>query len=144
MTRTWIGIASADHVAQARDGGFVQLGHGSAAPLERLSPGDLLVFYCAKKTFTSKEPYQVFAAMGRILPGEPYRVQAARGFHPVRRDMAYYKVTPAPIRPLLTELGFIRDPKRWGLLFHRPVFEIPTRDFDRIAAAMGVDRDAPD
>jgi hypothetical protein len=41
----WIGVVSKEHVARGVAGGFTQLNHGKAAPLERMRAGDGFAFY---------------------------------------------------------------------------------------------------
>ena len=50
MSRYWIGVASADHVAFGVAGGFMQLNHGKAAPLRRVSAGDWIIYYAPQQT----------------------------------------------------------------------------------------------
>jgi hypothetical protein len=57
-------------------------------------------------------------------------------FHPWRRLVEPIPSTEAPIAPLIEELTFIRDKRRWGFVFRRGMFEIGEDDFSRIARAM--------
>lgn len=43
--RYWIGVVSASHVSRGVQGGFAQLCHGKSAPLQRMRPGDWLIYY---------------------------------------------------------------------------------------------------
>jgi hypothetical protein len=140
-TRYWIGVASADHVARGVEGGFCQLSHGKAAPVRRLSPGDWIVYYSPRTSLRGGEPVQAFTAIGRIRPGEPYAFDMGGGFVPVRRDVAFVPSRRAPVRPLVDRLSFIRNKRSWGQAFRRGVVAIDRKDFEIIAAAMGV---APD
>ena len=45
MSRNWLAVASADHVAIGRRGGFMQVCHGKAAPLRRIQPGDTILMH---------------------------------------------------------------------------------------------------
>ncbi|MCB1406453.1 MAG: EVE domain-containing protein, partial [Rhodobacteraceae bacterium] len=45
MTRNWVAVASADHVAIGRRDGFMQVCHGKPGPLSRVQPGDLVAYY---------------------------------------------------------------------------------------------------
>lgn len=63
-------------------------------------------------------------------------------FHPWRSSMDFLEGTAVPARPLVPDLDFIADPKRWGYPFRRGLFEISRADFVRIAAAMGIDWDS--
>ena len=62
----WIGVASRDHVRRGVAGGFCQLGHGKHAPVQRLAPGDRLVYYSPRTALDGGEPVQAFTAIGRI------------------------------------------------------------------------------
>jgi EVE domain len=136
--RYWIGVASRDHVMKGVAGGFCQLGHGKAAPVKRLSPGDWIVYYSPRTTMDEGEPVQAFTAIGRIKPGEPYAGDMDGGFHPVRRDVGFLKAKEAPIRPLLDALSFTKGRSSWGYAFRRGSFAISEADFATIAEAMGV------
>ena len=140
--RHWIGVASADHVARGVEGGFCQLGHGKAAPVRRLSPGDLIVYYSPRKQFQGGDPLQAFTAIGRVRSRDPYAFDMGGGFVPTRRDVEFLPCRSAPIRPLIERLSFIRDKRSWGYAFRSGVVAIDRNDFEIIAAAMAVDVDA--
>ena len=69
----WIAVASANHVARGIAGGFMQVNHGKAAPLKRISPGDLICYYSPVKEFDGTEKLQAFTAIGTIKPGDIYQ-----------------------------------------------------------------------
>lgn len=144
MTRYWIAVASADHVACGVAGGFMQVCHGKQAPLRRLSAGDKIVYYSPTEIFGSKTPLQAFTALGEISAGEPYQVSMAADFQPFRRDVCFdTTATAASIRPLIPHLSFIRDPKRWGYPFRFGLLEISAEDFGLIASAMHSSDETP-
>ena len=141
--RYWIGVASRDHVMKGKSGGFCQLGHGKAAPVKRLQPGDRIVYYSPRTALEGGEPVQIFkvqafTAIGEILSGEPYVSDMGGGFMPTRRDVRWFEAGEAPIRPLLEQLSFTRGQRSWGYAFRRGSFEITAGDYALIAAAMGV------
>ncbi len=43
--KSWIAVASAEHVRLGRSQGFMQVCHGKAAPLRRITPGDAVAYY---------------------------------------------------------------------------------------------------
>ena len=135
----WIGVVSKDHVATGVAGGFTQLGHGKAGPLERMRPGDGFAFYSPRAAHPDGALLQAFTAIGRIGPGEIFQVEAAEGFRPFRRVVEYLPARDAPIRPLIDALTFIRSKQHWGAAFRFGFLRIPEEDFARIAAAMGRD-----
>jgi hypothetical protein len=134
----WIGVASRDHVAIGRAGGFCQLNHGKEAPLRRLSGGDRIVFYSPRTAMKAGEPLQAFTAIGEVLPRPAYRADMGNGFHPFRRDVAFLSMRETPIRPLLQDLSFTRGRPSWGYAFRRGYFEISLDDYAVIAWSAGV------
>ncbi len=59
-------------------------------------------------------------------------------FIPFRKDIEFISAKEADIRPLIDELDFIADKKRWGYKFRFGHFEISKKDFELISLAMGV------
>ena len=136
--RFWIGVASRDHVRHGVAGGFCQLGHGKAAPIRRLSPGDWIAYYSPRDTYPDGAPLQAFTAIGEIASPEPYAVDMGDGFVPTRRDVRFReRAREAPIRPLLDALALTRGKPGWGAVFRRGLVEVSADDFRRIAEAMG-------
>jgi hypothetical protein len=134
--RYWINTVSHDHVIAGMAGGFTQADHGRVNALRRLSMGDLIAFYSPRTRMHNGEPLQRFTAVARVLDDAPYRAQMTPTFHPWRRRAAFVPCTEAPVRPLIGELGFIEDKRRWGFPFRRGLFEIGEKDFGLIAQAM--------
>lgn len=137
MTKYWIGVASRDHAKMGAVHGFCQLGHGKAAPLRRLSPGDRIIYYSSREHLRDGAPVQAFTAIGIVEPGETEAHDMGGGFVAHRRKVTYYKASDAPIRPLLPLLSFTRGRQKWGLVLRRSVFAIDQKDYDIIADAMG-------
>ena len=137
--RYWIGVVSQDHVERGVEGGFAQLCHGKAAPLKQMQTGDWLVYYSPRTSLQDGEPCQSFTAIGRVKNEEPYEFAMSTDFVPFRRDIDFVPCTIASIHPLLDQLSFITDKRHWGYPFRRGHFAIPRVDFERIAAAMGVE-----
>lgn len=136
--RFWVGVASRDHARRGVAGAFAQLGHGKRSPLARMAPGDWIVYYSPRMRFPDGEACRRFTAIAQVSAGDVYRVRMSADFVPYRRAVRFLQADEAPIGPLLQDLGFIRDKRRWGYLFRRGHFEISERDFWLIAAAMGV------
>jgi hypothetical protein len=148
--RYWINTVSRDHVQRGMDGaprqtggigGFTQANHGRPTNLRKLQRGDLMVFYSPRTTYPDGEPLQRFTAFGRIIDDKPYQVEMTPDFHPWRRKVEFLPCTEAPIAPLLADLEFIKDKRRWGFVFRCGLFEIGADDFARIAKAMRVSID---
>ena len=118
-------------------GGFTQLNHGKAGPLERMAAGDGFVFYSPREAYPDGAPLQSFTAIGRIGQGPIYQSDMGEGFKPFRRAVQYFPAQEAGVKPLLDDLTFIRNKTHWGAAFRFGVVRIPEDDFARIAAAMG-------
>jgi hypothetical protein len=142
----WIGVVSRDHVAIGVSGGFTQLSHGKAGPLERMRAGDGFVFYSPRTAYPDGPPLQAFTAIGRIRDGIVYQAVQTNGsnegFRPFRLGVDYLPAQDAPIKPLIDDLSFIRNKSHWGAAFRFGYLRVPESDFARIAAAMGRQFDA--
>ena len=137
----WIGVVSKDHVAIGVGGGFTQLNHGKAGPLERMRAGDGFAFYSPRAAYPDGPPLQAFTAIGRVRDGIVYQAGRAEGegFAPFRLGVDYLPAQDAPIKPLIDVLSFIRSKAHWGAAFRFGFLRVPEADFERIAAAMGRD-----
>jgi hypothetical protein len=137
--KSWIVVASADHVARGLAEGIVQACHGKATPLRRMAPGDGVLCYSPVTAFGGRDRLQAFTAIGRVSPGEPFPFPMIEGWQPFRRRVAWEpEARPAPIRPLLGALAFTAGRANWGAAFRYGLFQIGADDFARIAAAMGI------
>ena len=139
MRNNWIAVACAEHARRGcalPEHGFMQVGHGKRAPLQRVAPGDRVVYYSPTLTMGGKDKCQSFVSIGLVQDGEPYPFDMGGGFVPFRRDVAYVPAREASILPLLPQLGFVRDPQRWGYHFRFGLFKISDADMGVITHAM--------
>jgi hypothetical protein len=134
--RYWINTVSRDHVRAGTEGGFTQANHGRATNLRRLGLGDLIAFYSPRTSYPDGPSLQRFTALAEVIDEQPYQVEMSAGFHPWRRRIRVLPAEEAPIEPLLDQLEFITDRRRWGFVFRRGLFEIGADDFRRIAHLM--------
>ena len=144
MRQNWIAVASADHARRGRDEmkpGFMQVCHGKLAPIKRVLPGDLVVYYAPAVTMGGKDKCQSFVSFGIVEPGEPYAFDMG-GFIPYRRNVRYLEAVETPIAPLLDAFEFVEDRSRWGYKFRFGLFSISDHDMVLIAKAMQVDTTA--
>ncbi|OBC02006.1 EVE domain-containing protein [Mycobacterium sp. 852013-50091_SCH5140682] len=132
----WINTVSRDHVARGVAGGFTQANHGKPHMLRKMARGDWIVFYSPRTTFPDGPPLQAFTAIGQVSDDEPYQAEVAPDLRPWRRAMDFLACEEAPIRPLIDDLDFVEDKKRWGYRFRFGVFEIDEHDFEVIRSAM--------
>jgi hypothetical protein len=136
MSRSWIAVASAEHVRLGRELGFMQVGHGKAAPLRRVLPGDRIAYYSPTVELGGKDKLQAFTAVGVVREGDPYEADMGGGFHPFRRDVTWLKSNETPIRPLLDRLEFSAGVRNWAYQFRFGLFAISEHDMDVISSAM--------
>ncbi|RUW46944.1 MULTISPECIES: EVE domain-containing protein [unclassified Mesorhizobium] len=137
MSAYWIAVASAQHVRRGRQGGFMQVNHGKAAPLRRVRPGDGIVYYSPTTVSGEKDGLQAFTAIGTVREGEPYQGEMGGGFTPFRRDVGWAQAGETPIKPLLERLEFTAGKSNWGYQLRFGLFPISAADFALIARAMG-------
>jgi hypothetical protein len=132
----WINTVSRDHVQQGVRGRFTQANHGKPHMLRRMARGDWIVFYSPRSALSGGESLQAFTAIGQIADDEPYQVEVTPDFVPWRRNVHFVAGNETPIRPLIEDLHFIGDKKRWGYKFRFGVFKIDDHDLDLIRQAM--------
>ena len=133
----WIGVVSRSHVDKAVAGGFTQLNHGKAGPLERMREGDGFAFYSPRFEHPYGAPLQAFTAIGRVGRGAIFQADEGGGLLTFRRAVDYLSANEAPIKPLLGGLSFIRNKAYWGAAFRFGFVKVPEADFALIAGAMG-------
>jgi hypothetical protein len=133
--RCWIAVASRDHVEAAVAGGYIEVNHGKAGPLERMRPGDRVAFYSPRTGAAQGEVLQAFTALGHVADAPLF--QAAAAHQPFRRAVRWEGTSPAPVRPMLEHLEFVRNKRHWGAAFRFGYLRVGRDDFARIAAAMG-------
>ena len=137
----WIAVASANHVARGRAGGYMQVCHGKEGPLKRLRRGDGVVYYSPTETFGADDVCQAFTAIGTVNDNAPYRFDMGGGFLPFRRNVDWAAASRARIRPLLVHLDFTRGRANWGQPFRVGLFRISAADHAAISEAMGLRSD---
>ncbi|OUL99943.1 EVE domain-containing protein [Variovorax sp. JS1663] len=138
-SRNWIAVASAEHARLGRDHadvGFMQVGHGKLGPLKRIAAGDRVAYYSPTTVFGGTDKLQSFVSIGVIQQSAPYEVDMGRGFVPWRLDVRYAAARETSILPLLDQLDFVEDPKRWGYKLRFGLFEVSEHDIRLIADAM--------
>jgi hypothetical protein len=132
----WIGVVQRAHAQIGVQGGFIQLNHGKKAPLQKLNAGDGLLLYSPRTSYPDGEPLQSFTAIGVVASAEIYQVQMTPEFRPYRVDVKFFECRETPIKPLISELSFIKSKTHWGAAFRFGQIKIPMQDFHRIAKAM--------
>lgn len=132
----WIITASKDGVKNAVVKGIAQACHGKPAPLRRLVKGDFVIYYSSRQTLDKPEKCQEFTALGRGMDNATYQVQVSEDFCPSRRNIKFLPSKDTSILPLIDDLKFISNKRRWGYPFRFGLLEINRRDFDLISSKM--------
>jgi hypothetical protein len=145
MSKNWLAVASADHVTVGRTEGFMQVCHGKVSPLQRLQPGDRVVYYSPTRRYSpshalrEKDRLQSFTALGTVAASVPYRAdidgERAEIFLPWRRDVAWHDAGEVALDGLKDRLTFTRAPN-WGYRLRQGLVEISDEDMTLIAEAM--------
>jgi hypothetical protein len=133
----WIAAVAQQDALAGVAGGYAEVGNGKAGPLERMRAGDGFAVYSPRVTWPDGDPLQAFTAIGRVCTGIVYRAGGGAGPGPFRIAVEYFPAAPAPIRPLIDGLSFIRSKTHWGAAFRFGFIKVPAEDFERIASAMG-------
>ena len=136
--KNWLAVASAEHVRLGRANGFMQVCHGKSGPLQRIHPGDRVVYYSPAEKMRKGPPLRNFTALGVVRDGLPYQVAMGCDFLPWRRDVQWQEAREIPITPLLETLEFTRGKKNWGYQLRFGLIEICEHDMQCIAAAMAI------
>ena len=133
----WMGVVSRDHVQKGVRLGIAQVNHGKRPPLERMRPGDGMVYYSPRSTYPDGPPLKAFTAIGRIAVGDVWQGEDG-DFHPWRRAVDWWvEAADAPVGGLTSDLELTSAPN-WGYALRRGLLPLTDGDFATIAAAMGV------
>ena len=132
----WIAVASKEHVLKGVNGGFSQVCHGKCSPLQRMKKGDFLIYYSSLEKFGIKIPCQSFTAIGKVKDDLVYPFDMGNGFVPYRRNIEYFPCKQVSILPLIVDLDFILDKKKWGFPFRFGFFQIGEKDFHTLQTKM--------
>lgn len=131
-------VVQRSHVLRGVALGIVQTSHGARSGIQRMSPGDGLVFYSPKTDYPDGDALREFTAIGRIADGEAWQADAGAGFVPWRRRVEYDESARAvPIASLLEALELTRGNRNWGLIMRRGQVEMSPGDFRVVAEQMG-------
>jgi len=132
----WIVVISKEHTQLSVNGNFVQACHGKLAPLKKMKKGDYVIMYSSKFTMDGNEKLQAFTAVGQVVDNEIYQFQMTEIFKPFRRNIEFLKSVECFIAPLINDLEFIPNKKRWGYPFRFGFLEITENDFNLITSKM--------
>ena len=132
----WIGVVSKEHVMCGVAGGFCQVCHGKAAPLNRMKKGDWLLYYSPTLRMGNTQKYQAFTAIGQITDDVAYPFPMSESFIPFRRNVAYAEVRrECPI----DKVRSLPEWKKYAGMLRYGHFEVSAAFFDSVRQYMLAD-----
>lgn len=138
MTSYWIGITMLDHLEIGFKKRTFGIGHGKRAPLEKMKPGDRIVFYLPKKVpgiSTAENKYQRFRGFAVVDEGDVFQ-ESVDGRCMFRKKLTFTDTEKeASILPLIDRLSFIKNKTHWGFPFLKGYVRITKEDWDMIEQA---------
>ena len=131
----YIGVVHLAQVREAERQGYVSFAHGDRASVEKVVPGDKVVYYAPKED-EDGAPVQAFIAHATVT-GEEVETRSfgSHGTGQVRRA-TYDAVREVPVRPMIEDLEILAGKQNWGGVFRSGKVEIGAADYQRIAGAM--------
>ncbi|NKY86829.1 EVE domain-containing protein [Nocardia veterana] len=137
MTKYWLAVVSRDHVRRGVALGIAQANHGKRTAVERMRPGDGLVYYSPRTGMREGAPVKSFTAIGTIADRPVWQAEDQGGcFRPWRRAVTYrHDAAEIAIDTLRGELELTSVPN-WGIVLRRGVVELSAHDFTVVSRAM--------
>jgi predicted RNA-binding protein len=136
MARYWVGVVSKEHVMLGVAQGIAQFCHGKSGPLKRMKKDDWLIYYSPRVRMNSSELVQAFTAIGTLSDDTVYQHEMSAEFKPFRRAVTYISCREVSIKPLISQLEFIKNKTHWGYAFRFGMVEINEADFKIIYEKM--------
>ncbi|MEU4342903.1 EVE domain-containing protein [Nocardia sp. NPDC023852] len=136
--RYWLGVVSREHVLRGVRLGIAQANHGKRSAVERMRPGDGLVYYSPREGMRAGAPVRSFTAIGTIDDRPVWQAdpQDDGCFQPWRRSVSYRAgAREIPIEALRADLDLTSVPN-WGVVLRRGLVELSAHDYALIARAM--------
>ena len=141
MPKYYIICVCLEHAKRGIAWGFIQSNHGKSTNIKKLKMGDGILIYSSKYVFTplktEENKLQAFTALGYVRDEELYQWDMGWEFTPFRRNIDFQDdITTLPIIPLLSDLEFVKDVKKWGFPLMYAFLEISEHDFEFIRSRM--------
>lgn len=127
--RSWVVVASKNHVQTEVEGDFIQVCHRKASPLKRLKVNEWVIYYSPKLEFGTQQKCQAFTAIGQVIGNEVYNYDIGDGFILYRRNVQFCNCGEIPRLPLIPYLNFIKNQHEQGYRFKFSFLEISRPDF---------------
>lgn len=132
----WIAVVHKSLAMIMAQHGFVAFSHGKKSAADKVAPGDSVILYAPKTDFEG-DPVQAFVGLATVT-GEHATERSFPGTDLTAwaRDAQFRESRDVPVKPMLDALGFVSNPRYWGMAFRRSLFEISAADFNHIQKAM--------
>jgi hypothetical protein len=137
-TTYWLAVVSREHVRRGVEIGIAQANHGKRTAVERMRPGDGLIYYSPREGMRTGAPVRSFTAIGTIDDRPAWQADPQDGgcFAPWRRSVSYRAgARETPIEQVRADLEFTSVPN-WGMVLRRGLIELSPHDYALIARAM--------
>ncbi|PPJ06223.1 EVE domain-containing protein [Nocardia nova] len=137
MSKYWLAVVSRDHVRRGVALGIAQANHGKRTAVERMRPGDGLVYYSPRTGMREGDAVKSFTAIGMIDDRPVWQADDQGGcFRPWRRAVTYRPdARDVAIDTVRGDLDLTSVP-HWGIVLRRGVVELSAHDFEVISRAM--------
>lgn len=133
---SWLAVVAADHVRRGRDLGIVQINHGQRAPLVRMEPGDVVIYYSPTLSRGDKQPLREFTAFATVADGDVWQADEGE-FKPFRRRADYSSTQDVPLTDVKDSLHLTAE-ANWGYQLRRGIVPLDDHDTEVLRAAMQV------
>ena len=131
----WLGVVSRDHVRLGVALGIARIGHGRRSGLDRMAPGDRLIYYSSRTSLTDGAPLRAFTAFGEVADEELWQADED-GFRPWCRRVTYDPAAvEVPLDELRDRLELTAGPN-WGVQLRRGLVPLSDADTGVIRSAM--------
>ena len=134
MSRGWLGVVAADHVARGAELGIAQINHGNRTALARMHAGDTLVYYSPTRSRGDGVAYRRFTVIG-TLPDDDIWQADEGSFQPFRRRFDVVSTTHVPLERVRDSLRLTADP-HWGYRLRLGLVPLEPEDLDTLREAM--------
>ena len=115
--------------------GIAQIGHGRRPGLDRMRPGDWLVYYSPRPSMDSAAHLRAFTAVGTVTDDEVWQADDG-GFRPWRRRVSYDRTArEVPLTEVRDRLALTTGPN-WGHRLRRGLVPLTDGDVAVLRAAM--------
>ncbi len=134
----WLAVAHKDHVLEGKSSNFIMVCHGKEAPLLKMSPGDVLVYYSPRE-FTkekSTKTFMSFTAIARVGSASMEKNELNMS----KRPAQFLDTQDAKIEPI-TLSWKPKEGSKWGMAIRSGFKELTKEDFTIIAQAMKLNED---